>query len=140
MGTDYSISSDRGKLDMALVHSWLTNSYWSPGISYEKLIRAMENSSLVIGAYIDNKQIGYMRLVSDKTTFSWISDVYVSEEHRGKGVARAMVRFAMDHPDYLSIKRWLLATRDAHEVYRGLGFGQLEYPDHFMWKGIQIPK
>lgn len=139
MESGYNISSDRGKLDMPKVHLWLTDSYWSPGITYQKVIRAMENSSLVIGAYQGNEQVGYMRLVSDKTTFAWISDVYVTEDHRGKGIAKAMVHFGMENPDYSTIKRWLLATRDAHEVYRGLGFGPLEYPDHFMWKGIQIP-
>ncbi|MEP7235444.1 MAG: GNAT family N-acetyltransferase [Ignavibacteriota bacterium] len=140
MEIECSISSDPAKLEMRRVHSWLANSYWSPKVSFEKVIHAMENSSLVLGAYSSGEQIGYLRLVSDKTTFAWISDVYVAEACRGKGVARAMVEHAMTHPDYLEIKRWLLATRDAHRVYEALGFGPLEFPDHFMWKGTQIPE
>ena len=140
MESRYEISSDRKKLDMRIVHSWLSKSYWSPNVSFEKVVKAMENSSLVLGTYVANEQIGYMRIVSDKTTFAWISDVYVAEGYRRKGIAKSMVQYALEHPEYSMIKRWLLATRDAHEVYRELGFGPLEYPDHFMWKGIQIPK
>ncbi len=136
---EYSISSDRDRINESQVHFWLTNTYWSPGVSRERVIEAMDNSALVVGAYLEEKQVGYMRLVSDKTTFSWISDVYVDEAHRGKGLAKAMVAFSMEHPEFAAINRWLLATRDAHDVYKPLGFGALEYPDHFMWKGIQIP-
>ena len=136
----YNISSDPGKIDITRVHSWLTNSYWSPGVSFEKVMRAMQNSSLVLGAYTSDEQVGYLRLVSDKTTFAWISDVFVAEEYRRKGIAKAMVQYALDHPDYSSVRRWLLATRDAHDIYKSLGFGALEFPNHFMLKGIQIPK
>ncbi|MBS1903736.1 MAG: GNAT family N-acetyltransferase [Bacteroidetes bacterium] len=121
------------------MHEWLSNAYWSPGVSYERVLKAMEFSALVVGAYDNDMQVGYMRLVSDRTTFAWVSDVIVDESYRGQGIARAMVRFAMEHPDVVDVRRWCLATRDAHEVYRPLGFAPLTYPDHFMWIGPQSP-
>jgi GNAT superfamily N-acetyltransferase len=137
--TAYEISDDRSRLNMPRVHEWLANTYWSPDVSFERVEKAMRNSALVLGAYGGESQVGYMRLVTDFTTFAWVSDVYVDEAHRGRGLARAMVFAAMNHPDCTDIKRWCLATRDAHEVYRPLGFAALRYPHHFMWIGQQTP-
>lgn len=134
---DCQISDERERLDMVRVHQWLTNSYWSPGVTVDRVNKAMEHSALVLGAYCGDDQVGYMRLVSDFTTFAWIADVYVDDAHRGKGIGRAMVTMAREHPLFTDVGRWCLATRDAHEVYRALGFGPLKHPDHFMWIGQQ---
>ena len=95
--------------------------------------RAMRGSSLVIGAYFDGQQIGYARVVSDKATFAWVADVFVDEAHRRKGLGRAMVRFALDDPEHQGLRRWFLATKDAHDVYAKLGFQALTEPQRFMF-------
>lgn len=136
---DYLISDERERLDMVRVHQWLSNTYWSPAVAFERVNKAMEHSALVLGAYLDGIQVGYMRLVSDFTTFAWVADVYVDEAHRGRGVGKAMVAEAMKHPAFADVHRWCLATRDAHAVYRALGFGPLKHPAHFMWVGEQPP-
>ena len=99
----------------------------------EKVERAARNSSLVVGAYRGGEQVGYLRLVSDKTTFAWVCDVYVDEVHRGRGIARAMVRFALAHPEHQGLRRWLLATQDAHDIYAACGFKPLDNPERWMF-------
>ncbi len=131
------LDDELARIDFARVHAWLASAYWSPGISREKVERAAQNSSLVVGAYRDSLQVGYLRVVSDKTSFAWICDVYVDEAHRGLGIARAMVRFALAHPDHQGLRRWLLATRDAHGVYGSAGFEPLPEPQRWM---IYSPK
>jgi GNAT superfamily N-acetyltransferase len=128
----YEIDDDRGRIDFERVHGWLTRAYWSPGVSREKVERAARGASLVIGAYRGGEQAGYLRVVSDKTTFAWICDVFVEEAHRRQGLARAMVRFALTHPEHQSLRRWVLATADAHAVYAACGFEPLSEPEKWM--------
>jgi GNAT superfamily N-acetyltransferase len=128
----YEISDDRAQIDFARVHGWLASTYWSPGIARERVERAAAGSSLVVGAYLGGEQAGYLRVVSDQVTFAWICDVFVDEAHRGRGIARAMVRFALTHPDHQGLRRWLLATADAHAVYAGCGFKPLDNPERWM--------
>ncbi|MFY9233346.1 MAG: GNAT family N-acetyltransferase [Fimbriimonadaceae bacterium] len=147
----YEIDDDRERIDLELVHSWLATSYWSPGIAIERVRKTAANSAMVIGAYLNcaetphpptpsprhssgrgGVQVGYARVVSDKVTFSWIADVFVAPDHRGKGIGKAMVRFALGHPDFTPMKRWVLATRDAHEVYTELGFQPIDKPQNWM--------
>jgi ribosomal protein S18 acetylase RimI-like enzyme len=124
------------QIDFERVHGWLSGTYWSPGISRERVERAAYNSSLVLGAYHivrgDRLQVGYLRVVSDKTTFAYVCDVYVDESYRGRGLARMMLRYILEHPEYQGLRRWILATRDAHDVYRGVGFGPLPNPERWM--------
>jgi GNAT superfamily N-acetyltransferase len=88
---------------------------------------------MVVGAYTpDKQQVGYLRVVSDRATFAWIADVYVDELHRGKGLATAMMRFALEHPQYQGLRKWALATRDAHELYKSVGFTPLPAPERWM--------
>ena len=100
----------------------------------ERVRRAADNSALVLGAYVDGVQAGYLRVVSDKTRFAYLCDVWVEEVHRGKGIARRMVQAALEHPDFVTVN-WLLATLDAHGVYAKLGFTPLPDPARFMSKG-----
>jgi GNAT superfamily N-acetyltransferase len=117
------------------VHRWLTETYWSKGNPREYIERCMNGAQLVVGAYLNEQQVAYMRLVSDGVTFGWLSDVYVAEEHRGKGLGRELVRFVLEHPDFRDLKRWLLATTDAHGVYASLGFQPLPNPEAYMVRG-----
>ena len=128
------------RIDFERVHEWLSHTYWSPGVGREKVERAARNSSMVVGAYLNDKQgdngnnlqVGYLRVVSDKTTFAYVCDVYVDEAYRGQGIARAMLRYALHHSEYQGLRRWILATRDAHDVYRGLGFETVSTPERWM--------
>jgi len=128
----YEIDEALERVDFACVHGWLAETYWSPDVARERVERAARNSALIVGAYRDGEQAGYLRVVSDRTTFAWVCDVYVGEAHRGRGLAKAMVRFALEHPDFQGLRRWLLATRDAHGVYREVGFLPLPNPERWM--------
>ncbi len=131
---EYEICSDVGRIDWGRVHQWLASSYWTPNITLERVRRGAENSALVLGAYKENEQVGYLRVVSDKSRFAYLCDVWVDQEHRGKGLARRMVRVALEHPDFTTVN-WLLATLDAHGVYAKLGFTPLSNPERWMSKG-----
>jgi GNAT superfamily N-acetyltransferase len=128
----YLLDDDRTRINLPLVHRWLAATYWSPGVKRDVVDRAMRGSSLVIGIYLNTQQIAYARVVSDKATFAWLADVFVDEPHRGKGLGRAMVQFALQHPEHQGLRRWLLATKDAHGVYATLGFEPLSEPQRFM--------
>lgn len=130
---EIEIAEGLGRVDFERVHGWLSSTYWSPGVAREKVERAARNSSLVVGAYADETQVGYLRVVSDKTTFAWICDVYVDEAYRGRGIARAMVTHALNHPEHQGLRRWLLATADAHGVYAECGFKPLDNPERWMF-------
>jgi GNAT superfamily N-acetyltransferase len=119
----YQISDDRTLLDFATVHAWLTTTYWTPGVSRERVEQAARYSTVVAGAYATGgRQVAYCRAVSDRTRFAWLADVFVDPAHRGRGIARAMVLFLLRHPDLVGVDKWLLATRDAHSTYASLGF------------------
>lgn len=119
-------------VDFDRVHAWLTETYWSPGIELEKVVRAAKGSSLVLNAWFDGRQVGYLRVISDRATFGWVCDVFVTVEARGQGLAKRMVRHALAHPDHQGLRRWMLATADAHGVYRECGFVPMVQPDRYM--------
>jgi GNAT superfamily N-acetyltransferase len=127
----FTLTTDRSKLDLALVHAFLATSYWARDIPLSVVARSIENS-LCFGVYEDGKQVCFGRVVTDYATFAWISDVFVLESHRGKGLARWMVECMLLHESLRGIRRWLLATKDAHGVYRACGFEPLQSPDWFM--------
>jgi GNAT superfamily N-acetyltransferase len=128
----YTISDDPGRLDVRAIHAYLTRSYWSSGIPFELAERAVR-SSLCIGAYDEaGAQVGLVRLISDYATFCYVCDVYVLEEHRGRGLSKAMFSMAMDHPLLQGLRRWSLVTHDAHELYSQFGFTPLARPERHM--------
>ena len=130
---DIHLSDDRSRLDMKRVQAWLSSTYWSPGASMEQVQRAADGSAMVIGAYLGSgEQVGYCRVVSDRATFAWICDVFVDESQRGRGLAKRMVKFALAHPEYQELRRWMLATRDAHGIYAECGFVPLTEPERWM--------
>lgn len=123
MSDAYDISTDPARLDVDAIHAYLTRSYWSPGIPREVVARAVRNS-LCFGVYLKSSgsQVGFTRVVTDHATFAYLCDVYVLEEHRGQGLGKAMMRAAMAHPALAGARRVMLATRDAHGLYRQNGF------------------
>jgi GNAT superfamily N-acetyltransferase len=130
---DYQLDDSLDRIDIDTVHAWLASSYWwqQRGLTREQVVRGFGASALVIGAYRDGEQVAVARVVSDTIRFAWIADVFVAPEHRRRGIGRAMVRFALDHPRLADISYWVLATRDAHGVYAALGFAEPE-PGHLL--------
>jgi GNAT superfamily N-acetyltransferase len=128
----YELDDSLERMDFARVHGWLTTAYWSVGVSRDRVEKAARGSSLIVGVYQNDAQVAYLRVVSDKTTFAWVCDVFVDEAHRGRGIARAMLRFALEHPEHQGLRRWLLATANAHGVYREVGFVPLPSPERWM--------
>jgi GNAT superfamily N-acetyltransferase len=122
----WQLSADASWLQLECVHRWLATTYWSPNIRLDVVRQAFANS-LFMGAYTESReQIGIARVVTDYATFAWLCDVYVAEPHRARGVARDMVRALLADPRLTTVRRWCLATRDAHDVYRPLGFGAVK--------------
>jgi GNAT superfamily N-acetyltransferase len=119
----HQVSTDPARLDVGLVHRWLSEeSHWARGVPHAVIERALENS-LNFAAYDDGgQQVGFARIVTDKATFAWLADVFVIDAHRGKGVSRLLMQAIVDHPDLQGLRRWLLATRDAHGLYEKFGF------------------
>jgi GNAT superfamily N-acetyltransferase len=127
----FTISTDKTKLDMEYVHAFLSKSYWSPNVPFETVRKASENS-LCFGIYDNNKQVGYTRVITDKTTFGYLADVFIDENYRGKGLGKWLVRTVMKHPDLQGLRRIILTTQDAHKVYEQCGFVSVPYPERFM--------
>lgn len=133
---EHLISTDPARVDVVAVHRWLSErEYWALGRTIETQRRAIEHSALVVGAYsADGDQVGFARMVSDLATFGWLADVYVVEEARGTGLGVAMVEAIVEHPDVVTIKRQLLATADAHDLYARFGYEPLSEPERWMFR------
>jgi len=127
----YEISTDSARLDVDAIHAFLTRSYWSPGIPRATVARAIANS-LCFGAFWQGQQVGFARVVTDRTTFAYLCDVYVLEAHRGHGLAKQLMDRVMKHPDLQGLRRMMLATLDAHGLYAQFGFTALGAPDRIM--------
>jgi len=119
----YVITTDKAKLDLVTIHRYLSEeSYWAVGRPMETVVRSIEHS-LCFGLYEDDGgQVGFARVVTDRSTFAWLCDVFIVESHRGRGLGKWLVRSVVEYPDLRSIKRMLLGTRDAHTLYRRYGF------------------
>ena len=123
VASDYEISTDPTRLDIGAMHAYLTRSYWSPGIPFATVERAARHS-LCFGLYekSSGKQVGLSRVVTDHATFAYLCDVYVLEEHRGRGLGKFMMSAVMAHPALTGARRTMLGTRDAHGLYAQYGF------------------
>lgn len=131
------IKSGFEAIDFDSVTSLLQTAYWSIGTTKEDVMLAARNSTLVVGAFSeDGKQVGYARVLSDKVRLAYIMDVIVADEFRHHGIASDMMRFMLEHPCFSNIAHWMLATKDAHPLYRHFGFDGLKYPNIMMelWK------
>jgi N-acetylglutamate synthase-like GNAT family acetyltransferase len=128
----YEVSRDPARLDLDVIHGYLTRSYWSPGISRALVERAMRHS-LCYGLYAPGGgQVGYARIITDYTGFAYLADVFVIEEHRGAGRGTWLVECAVQDPELASVRRFLLFTRDAHGLYAKFGFTALPHPERAM--------
>ncbi len=121
----FLISTDRSKLDVEMIHRFLTRSYWAEGIPRETIARSIENS-LSFGVYDNREQVGFARVISDFATFAYIADVFILEPYRGRGLAKELMATIMAHPDLQGLRRWSLGTRDAHGLYAQFGFTPVE--------------
>ena len=128
----YEISHDPVRLDVDVIHTFLTrDSYWSKGIPRDVVERSIAHS-LCFGLYQDGAQIGFARVVSDHATFALLADVFVLEGHRGKGLSKWLMQAVIAHPDLQGLRRLLLLTSDAHELYRQFGFTEIGNAWRFM--------
>ncbi|MGB7196630.1 MAG: GNAT family N-acetyltransferase [Collimonas pratensis] len=127
----FTISTDSARFDMAVIHGFLTRSYWAQGIDEPTVRRALENS-LCFGVFHGERQIGFARVVTDRATFAYLADVFIIDEFRSRGLAKWLMEVISAHADLQHLRRWLLATRDAHELYRQYGFAALSSPARFM--------
>ena len=127
----FSISTDRAHLDLDVIHSFLTESYWAREIPRQVVARSIENS-LCFGVYRGEQQVGFARVISDYATFAYIADVFILEAFRGHGLGKWLIGCIMDHPDLQDLRRWSLVTRDAHELYSQFGFQRLKAPERWM--------
>lgn len=154
---DYIISTDKDKLDIDFIHSFLTTSYWAEGISKEVVGRSIEGS-LCFGVFLNNsqtpasegkqavpaapslklqrskagRQVGFARMITDQTTFAYLADVFIDEDHRGKGLSKWLVKVILSHAGLQGLRRIMLATRDAHVLYAQLGFTPVNNPERWM--------
>lgn len=133
---DYLISTDRTRLDLDRVHRALSeDAYWSLGRERAVVERSFANTALVCGAYdADGRTVGFARMVTDGATFGWLCDVWLDPTHRGHGLGVAIVRTIVEHPSVVGIKRQILATADAHELYRRFGYDDLDEPSRWMMR------
>ena len=128
----YRITTDRASLDVDAIHAFLSGTYWAAGIPKATLSRALDGS-LCFGLFdAAGAQVGFARVVTDRATFAYLADVYVLDGHRGHGLARWLMEVIVGHPELQGLRRWVLATRDAHGLYRKFGFKPLAAPDRFM--------
>ncbi len=131
---DYFISTDRALLDLNVIHDYLSNqSYWATGRSLETIRRSIENS-LSFGLYNDagGRHLGFARVITDYATFAWVADVFILDEARGQGLGKWLMEVILAHPELQGFRRWILATKDAHELYRRFGFEELKRPERWM--------
>ena len=125
------VTTDRSRFDLEVIHGYLTRSYWAKGIPRATVARAMDRS-LCFGAFEGDRQVGFARVISDLTTFAYVSDVFVVESHQGRGVGKRLIAAIMAHPELQELRRWTLFTRDAHGLYRQYGFREPRYPERLM--------
>ena len=127
----YRISTDANAMDVDAVHAYLRDSYWAEGIPRELVARAIAGS-LCVGIFRDERQVAFARVVTDRATFAYLCDVYVLEDHRRRGLAAWLMETVVAHPQLQGLRRFVLATRDAHGLYEKFGFVSLARPDFFM--------
>jgi len=128
---DYVISTDRGRLDIDAIHTFLTRSYWAKGIPRDVVARSIEGS-LCFGLFHGGEQVGFARVITDYATTGYLADVFVLEEHRGHGLGVWLIDTVMRHPALQGFRVWRLGTRDAHGLYEKFGWRPLAHPERLM--------
>jgi len=128
---EYTISTERNRLDVDVIHGFLSQSYWAQGIPRAAVERSLEHS-LSFGVYHGTRQVGFARVISDYTTFAYVGDVFVIEEYRGRGLSKWLMEMVVGHPELQGLRRWMLFTRDAHGLYKRVGFTPSRTPERMM--------
>lgn len=129
----FTISTDSFRLDVGAITEMLSRAYWAQGRTSEMIARYLEHS-LTFGLYDGPCQIGLARVVSDYTTFAWLCDVFIHEDYRGLGLGKWLIETVHSHPELQGLRRWMLATRDAHGLYCQFGWVPLDEPKRWMMK------
>ena len=134
----FNISTDNNLIDFELVYSFISQSYWAKGIPVNTMRKAIDNA-FCFGVYAEPKasteklrQVGFARMITDKATFAYLADVFILEEFRGLGLSKFLVEHIISHPDLQGLRRIMLATKDAHGLYKQYGFKEIEYPEMLM--------
>jgi GNAT superfamily N-acetyltransferase len=135
---EYIISTDKTKLDLEVIHSYLVNCYWAKGIPKDIVARSIEHS-LCFGIYLGKEQVGFSRVITDYATFMYLADVFVLEPHQGKGLSVAMMDLIVNHPDLQGVRTWTLLTKDAQGLYKKFDFQNHVDPTRFMIRNVPYP-
>lgn len=128
-----SVSTDRKKLDIPFIQDFLKDIYWAAGRTIDEVQTTIDNS-FCFGIYLDDKQIGFARVITDYVVFAYVMDVFITEEQRGKGYSSILIEAMMNEPKLKEVKIWRLATKDAHFLYQKFGFKPLAHPERMMEK------
>jgi|SRR5579862_5395558 len=129
---EFTVSTDPARLDLDVIHGFLTNCYWAKGVPREVVARSIEHA-LCFGIYDGSgAQVGFARVISDFATIAYVGDVFVLESHRGHGLGKWLMECITQHPALQGLRRWILTTRDAHGVYAQVGFTPVKFPERYM--------
>ena len=127
----FAITTETSFFNVEFIHAFLSKSYWAENIPLETVQQSIDNS-LCFGVFHLGRQIGFARVITDKTTFGYLADVFIDEAYRGQGLSKWLMEEIMAHPDLLGLRRMMLATRDANGLYAKFGFSELTFPERWM--------
>ena len=136
---NFTISTDPSRLDLDAIFDFLSRAYWANTRPHERTERAIQNS-LTFGVYEGNKQIGVARVVTDYSIFAYLCDVFIHEDYRAHGLGKWLIQTILEHPNLKEVRRWVLVTSDAHELYKRFGFASIEDPGHWMQNLKRFPE
>jgi GNAT superfamily N-acetyltransferase len=128
---EFTITTDKKKMDIVVIHQFISQSYWAKGIPIATMQKAIEGS-FCFGVFHGERQVGFARVVTDKATFAYLADVFIIEEYRGKGLSKWLMEIIIGQPELQGLRRFLLATRDAHGLYRQFGFKDMVSAENLM--------
>ena len=129
---EFTISTDKAKISLEYLHQYLCfQSYWAKGIPFDTVKKSIAGS-LCFGIYKEHQMVGFARMITDGATFAYLADVFVDENYRGLGLSKWLMEAILAHPDLQGLRRLMLATRDAHGLYRQFNFTDLTHPENFM--------
>jgi GNAT superfamily N-acetyltransferase len=131
----YSISTDKGKLDIEYIHGFLSHSYWAENIPFG-IVQKSVDGAMCFAVYDNDKQIGFARVITDHATFGYLADVFIDENYRGRGLSKWLMEVIMGHPELQGFRSWQLATKDAHGLYARFGFVTPDKPERIMRKVV----
>lgn len=133
---DYLVSTDKSRLNISVIHNFLSHSYWAENIPIELLKKAIENS-LCFGVYNGKTQVGFARVITDFSTFAYLADVFILEEERGRGLSKFLMECILKHEQLQGLRNFCLMTKDAHSLYTRYGFKNIPNPENFMANKIE---